>query len=313
MIGNLSGVREPGVLKRLKLSAVLLLLAVLPISVVQTEDRKKEQEPTGKKRMCITFDELPFAESFEDTVPEDVLGPILQVLKEHEIKAAGFVVGKRIDNSYDLLGEWLNEGHVLGNLTYSHADLHEIGIEQFLKDIAAGKEAIETMLSGFGQERRYFRYPFLHYGTTVDTKRLVRAYLEDNNFLTAHVSVVVEDYLYDLTLQKLGHSPDSGSVNQLLDEYVRHVHEQLRLAELLSRKLFSRNCIHILQLRANRLNSLALPRLLEEFKELGYSFVRLDTALRDKAYAAPEAYYGSRGISYLEMIDRSDPDHLPAQ
>jgi hypothetical protein len=53
--------------------------------------------------------------------------------------------------------------------------------------------------------------------------------------------------------------------------------------------------------------------MINAIKDMGYRFITLDEALEDELYQAPEAYFGSRGISYIEMIQHSNPDYLPAE
>ena len=266
----------------------------------------------GKKQICITFDELPVAHAFDEPTAGEVLRPIMDALKKHEVKAAGFVVGQNIGASFDLLGEWLNNGNRIGNETYSFTDLHEVSIEAFIRDLMSGDKELETMLSGFGQKPRYFRYPYLHYGTTIEAQRAVDIYLEDHNIQVAHATVVVDDYLYNLSLQKIGGPPDSAQYDELLNEYVNHVLDQIEATEKLSIKLLGRRCRQILQLRANRLNALFIDEMLTAIKNLGYEFISLDAALRDEVFEQAHGYFGPRGIGYIQMLEQSNPDLIPA-
>ena len=61
------------------------------------------------------------------------------------------------------------------------------------------------------------------------------------------------------------------------------------------------------------LNALALDDLLTELEKMGYKFVTLDYALKDDVYSAPDAYFGARGVGYLDMIYNAEPDLLPAE
>ncbi len=268
-----------------------------------------------RKEICITFDEMPVAAGFDTATSVEVMVPIMYVLKEHHVKAAGFVLGQNLTGSYDLLGDWLNDGHRLGSMTYSQMDLNEaaeISVEAFKADIVAGQEAIEEMLEGFGQNSRYFRYPFLHYGPTPQSQRAVKKFLEDNSVIVAHVTILVDDYLYNLGFSKLGPQPSDAQLEGLMNEYVNHVLDQIEEAEDLAKAVVGRPVRQILQLRANRLNATFLDVMLTEIQKMGYDFVTLDRALGDEVYRKAQAYYGTKGVSYLEMIDRSDPDLLPA-
>ena len=67
---------------------------------------------TNKKEIAITFDDGP-AESYTPQV--------LQVLKQHDVKAAFFCIGKRINDNKALLKQVHEEGHIIGNHSYTHA------------------------------------------------------------------------------------------------------------------------------------------------------------------------------------------------
>jgi hypothetical protein len=55
-----------------------------------------------------------------------------------------------------------------------------------------------------------------------------------------------------------------------------------------------------------------LDTLLAAIEESGYRFITLDAALTDPIYHKSEAYYGARGVGYLDMIAESNPELLPA-
>jgi peptidoglycan/xylan/chitin deacetylase (PgdA/CDA1 family) len=264
------------------------------------------------KQISITFDELPAAQTFGEVDRQAVNYQILEALKRHEVKAVGFVVGNQIEGSYDILGEWLNQGHALGNLTWSGQDFNELGPDQFMSDIRHGNEALEPMLSGFGQKKRYFRYPFLHYGDTPERRAKVAGFLKKQSWRVCPATVLPEDYLYDMNLTKLGKEPDSARFNQLLNDYIDHVLNELDRVERLAINVAGRPVRQILVLRANRLNAVCLDALLAALRDAGYGFVSLDQALKDEIYKSPDAYYGLKGLGYLDMLDQSDADLAPA-
>lgn len=287
--------------------ALCLLLTVGATSFAQGKKAKAD------KQIAITFDELPAARSFGEVDREAISYLILNALKRFEVKATGFVVGDQIEDSYDLLGQWLNEGHKLGNLTFSGQDYNRLGPEQFIRDIRKGDEALEAMLSGFGQKERYFRYPFQHYGDTREKRKQGGLFLEAQGYIVCPTTVIPEDYLYNLQLTKLGKEPDTTKYVALMNEYVNHVLDELERQERLGKDLMNRNIRQILLLRANRLNAVFLLDLLGALKDMGYEFVTLDSALKDEVYQIPEAYYGLKGLGYLDMIIQSNPDLIPAR
>lgn len=288
-----------------------LLLPVLLVAVPSVHAQKGGKTPA--KEMAITFDELPAARTFGETDLQAVTYLLLEALKRHEVKATGFVVGERVEGAYDVLGQWLNDGHKLGNQTWSGQDYNLLDPQQFIADIKRGGEVLDPMLDGFGQKHRYFRFPYLHYGDVPEKRRAVDAYLEDRKYVVCPATIIPEDYLYDLNLTKLGKTPDSVKYQQLMNDYVNSVLDEVERVELLAKQVAGRPVRQILVLRANRLNAVFLNDLLTALHDYGYKFITLDRALEDEVYAQPEAYYGLKGIGYLDMIEQSDPDLIPAE
>ncbi len=298
----------------LKYILTLLLIVFLATDITaQSKTKSNIQSKKKSGQICITFDDLPVSISFNEFDRDSINKQILHVLKKYKVKAAGFVVGSRLKESYDIIGKWLNGGHRMGNQTFSNLDYNSHEINSFLEDVVQGSDILEPMLSGFGQKPRFFRFPYLHYGDNEEKKRRAAAFFKKYEIKVVPATVVVEDYLYNLQLEKTKGKLDSTKYNSLLNEYVNHVLDEIENSELLSYQVLGRNCRHILMLRANQLNAIFLDELLQAIKDSGYEFISLDKALRDKLYQEPEAYLGMRGVSYLEMIIESDPDLLPAK
>ena len=69
------------------------------------------KKKTKKKEIWLTFDDGP---------SPTVTPWILEILKEEKIKATFFLIGKEIEKEPSLLEKIINEGHAIGNHTYSH-------------------------------------------------------------------------------------------------------------------------------------------------------------------------------------------------
>ncbi len=257
------------------------------------------------KRIAVTFDELPVAQSFVQVNGDELTGQILGALKEFNIKATGFVLGEQVATSADLIGQWLNAGHTLGTMTWSNQDFHDVGVGEFMRQVKGGKDALEPILKQFGQKTRWFRYPFLHYGASTSDRAKARDLLSSNNLTVAHVTVMTDDFLYNLKLEQLGPKADTVRLDQLNLEYTMHVMDELHRQEELALAVAGRPVVHILQLRANRLNALFCWSLFDALKVDGYKFVSLAEALADPAYTITEKYTGSKGVGYLDMVAES--------
>lgn len=254
------------------------------------------------RQMAITFDELPAAQAFEEVHPDAINYLILDALKKHNVKATGFVVGSRIEGNLEVLGQWLQAGHTLGSMTFNNEDFHNVTVDQFKKEVVEGADELEPLLEGFEQQKRYFRFPFLHYGTAKREKQAMREFLGSHRQIVSHATIVPEDFTYNNALSGLGRIPDSTRLMRLRDEYFNHVLDLVDRQEQIADRMVGRPVRQIVLFKTNRLNAMFLDELLSAFEEQGYKFVTLDAALRDEVYARLDNYTGPRGVGYLEML-----------
>lgn len=80
---------------------------------------------TSKKVIYLTFDA-----GYENGYTEK----ILDVLKKHNVSATFFLVGNYIETSPDIVKRMVEEGHTVGNHTYTHPDMSSISDEQSFKE-----------------------------------------------------------------------------------------------------------------------------------------------------------------------------------
>ena len=62
------------------------------------------------KHVALTFDDSP----------SQMTCAVLDVLKEHDVKASFFVIGSKIEGNEDILQRIAEEGHIIGNHSWSH-------------------------------------------------------------------------------------------------------------------------------------------------------------------------------------------------
>lgn len=82
---------------------------------------------------------------------------ILDALKKHKIKAAFFVVGNYLSTSPDLVKRMVEEGHIVGNHSYHHPDMTNMGKEDFAKELGE-LETLYEQTVGSPMEK-YYRPP----------------------------------------------------------------------------------------------------------------------------------------------------------
>ncbi|GMX63760.1 hypothetical protein Elgi_32400 [Paenibacillus elgii] len=88
----------------------------------------QEKSPIPSKQVALTFDDGPDGKY----TPK-----ILDILKQHNVKATFFVVGSQVSKYPDFLKRIHEEGHAIGNHTWDHANLTKLTdakIKQELKE-----------------------------------------------------------------------------------------------------------------------------------------------------------------------------------
>lgn len=96
--------------------------------------------------------------TFDSGYENGCTSQILDILKAHDVPAAFFLVGTYIEQNEELVRRMVEEGHIVGNHTYSHPDMASV------EDPAAFRRELSRVEAAFqaatGQEmERYYRPP----------------------------------------------------------------------------------------------------------------------------------------------------------
>jgi len=150
-----------------------------------------------------------------------------------------------------------------------------------------------------GLRLRYFRHPYLHTGRDLTTKRRVERFLAGRGHRVAPVTVDNEDHVFAAAYSKAVAGGDEDLRRRVVAAYVAHTERVLDHAEQVSVALFGREIRQVVLLHANALNADHFPDLVQMMKRRGYSFITLDDALRDDAYASVDTYTGEESIDWL--------------
>ena len=100
------------------------------------------------KKIAITFDDGPH--------PKYTL-KLLDGLKKRNVKATFFVIGENVSNNPDVIKRMAEDGHLIGNHTYSHVQLTCISEEKAITEINKTSELITTYA---GVSPKYIRPPY---------------------------------------------------------------------------------------------------------------------------------------------------------
>jgi peptidoglycan/xylan/chitin deacetylase (PgdA/CDA1 family) len=233
-----------------------------------------------------------------------VTARLLESVKRNGVPAVGFVNERRLlvrgemDARTDLLRAWLDAGLELGNHTFSHLNLQKAPLEEYKDDVVRGETVTRALLAERGMKLRYFRHPFLFTGTTPEYKRGLAEFLAGRGYTVAPVTIDNGDYIFAKVYSEAMKRGDAATARRVADAYVPYMEQVFEHFERLSAETFGREVKQTLLLHANDINADRFDDLAAMMRRRGYSFVTLEEALRDPAYAEPDALY-KNGISWL--------------
>lgn len=189
------------------------------------------------KQVALTFDDGP------DAI---VTPQILDILRENDIKATFFILGDRAASHPETVRRIVEEGHAIGNHSWSHPNFKEITMEEAMKQINDTQDKLNDII---GYRPSLFRPP---YGALDEEK--VEA-IQSLDLAIVNWSVDTMDW--------------SGLPAQGI---MQRIHTQLKPGGI------------ILQHTANGKNHLAntieaLKQLIPDLKDQGYSFVTVPELL----------------------------------
>jgi len=243
--------------------------------------------PSVSQQVAFTFDDLP---SHGDLPPGqtrmDVAESIVRTLKEqHMPPVYGFINAAKLKDRPDdieVLKAWRAGGDLLGSHTYSHPSLNDLTPAEFEAEIAANEPVLSKLM--MGQDWHWFRYPFLLEGNAPEKRHAVRAYLQENGYQIAQVSLDFEDYLWNAPYARCVAKKDAQSIAALRASYLATADQYITVFRDLTHTLYGRDIAYVLLLHIGAFDAKMLPDLIGLFRKRGFTFITLPEAMKDPVY-----------------------------
>jgi peptidoglycan/xylan/chitin deacetylase (PgdA/CDA1 family) len=272
--------------------------------------------------VAVTFDDLPAP---GDSVVSDdpaalhaMTARLLAELKEYKIPAIGFVNEDKLYRGnfrqrVDILKMWVDAGFALGNHTYSHADLDTTPLAAYELDFLRGEIVTQPLLLSKGKRERYFRYPFLDVGETLETRRAFRQFLDRQRYAVAPVTIDNQEYMFAAVYAHALTTGDTGTADRVSASYLSYMNDIFAYFEKFSSDTLGYEPRQVLLLHADQLDTDEMGDLVKMMRARGYRFVSLRDALRDPAYSIPDAYDDDidGGVSWIEHWAQTKRKNVP--
>ena len=284
------------------------------------------QAQTPKRAIAVTIDDLPYVSFGERdylTGARTATAKILDTLKKHKVTAVGFVNERKLEHASEreariaLLRDWVKNGMILGNHTYSHPDFNSRTVEQFQEEITKGEVVTRELMKSRRPYQLYFRHPMTHTGDTPEKKEAIEAFLKARGYKVTPHTIENSDFIFNVPYSLAVQKGDMELARRLREAYLDLTFAATEFAEKVSPQIFGREFPQLLLIHSNDITADTLDEILNRYKARGYTFVSLDTVMADPAYQTKDTYVTKYGPTWffrwsqskgLDVSFRGDPD-----
>lgn len=202
---------------------------------VQTIGNKAARLVAGEGMLRLMEQELmeqsqahpEVALTFDDGPSPKYTPLLLDGLKERNVQATFFLLGKNVKENQELVQRMQAEGHLLGNHTYNHVQLNKI------PETTARQEILKTnneIYEATGKYPEYMRPPYGAWKKNMELCVEMLPVFWDIDTLDWKSQNV------DAILKAAGEEPEDGSIILMHDEYQTSVEAALLLIDRLKEK-----------------------------------------------------------------------------
>ena len=207
--------KEPEAVQRIGNKAARLVAGEGMLRLMEQELMEQSQ---AHPEVALTFDDGPSPK---------YTPLLLDGLKERNVRATFFLLGKNVKENQELVQRMQAEGHLLGNHTYNHVQLNKI------PETTARQEILKTnneIYEATGKYPEYMRPPYGAWKKNMELCVEMLPVFWDIDTLDWKSQNV------DAILKAAGEEPEDGSIILMHDEYQTSVEAALLIIDRLKEK-----------------------------------------------------------------------------
>jgi peptidoglycan-N-acetylglucosamine deacetylase len=213
-------------------------------SLPKASEIERLNQPSTSKEVVLTFDDGPDPEYTKK---------ILEILKEHHVKATFFIIGKDAIEHPDIVKQLYQEGYEIGNHTFSHPNIYKISDQQLKLELNMNERIIQAIT---GHSSSLFRSP---YGDNI------------NMYDGDHTNPYVKTKFHRLiNISQMGYI----TVNYDVDSADWKLKDNNKIVQNVMEQVSNGDIILLHDGGGDRTATVqALPTIIDKLKKQGYSFV----------------------------------------
>lgn len=152
--------------KKIYICSIILFIILIVSSIyvqgyslVKPNGVIKDEFNNKIKELCNREEKVAYL-TFDDGPTKTITPKVLDILKEEDVKATFFVIGKSVENYPEIVKRAYEEGHYIANHGYSHNNKKLYKSEEsFINEIKKTDEAIGKAIGLENYSSHIFRFP----------------------------------------------------------------------------------------------------------------------------------------------------------
>ena len=267
------------------------------------------QSVTGGRRLAIGFVSIPPLDRTANA-PKDsdaTARLLIQKLKEYKVPATGFLQGGMVSDGEKFLPVraniarlWIDAGFEVGIGGFKHIGLYDTPAEEYIANIEKSEKVTKQLLGDMALPPRYFSYPYLNTGKTVEDRAKVEAWLASRGYTPVKYTFDNQEWMYSYAYDMARNDNDLNTMKEVREAYLDYMGKMFDHYEAYSQEMFGRDIAQTMVLTPGRLITDTADEFFSMATKRGYTFVSIDEAQRDPAYKTKEDFTGKAGISWFE-------------
>jgi beta-lactamase regulating signal transducer with metallopeptidase domain/peptidoglycan/xylan/chitin deacetylase (PgdA/CDA1 family) len=291
--------------------AVLLIPAVLTaiFSFNSSLFVNAQNKVSKDRKIAIGFVGLPPVDRSENP-PKDADATarlVIAKLTQHKVPAVGFVTGGMISDGEKLypvraniVRLWRDAGLEVGIGNFKHIWFYDTPYEEYVAGVEKNAETVKKILAEKNLPLRYFSYPYLNTGKSVEERDRFDSWLAARGIRTVKYTIDNNEWMYSYAYDMARNDNDVNTMNEVRTAFIAYMSRVFDHFEAYSTGMFGRDINQTMVLTPSRLIADSADDLFGMIEKRGYKFVSVEEALGDEAYKTPESFIGKSGISWFE-------------
>lgn len=222
------------------------------------------------KEVALTIDDVPLGDGILYSGTERT-EKFIKIFKKENIQAAFFCNSVRLEqsNGMERIKQYTKAGHIVANHTHSHLRLSKTLVHDYLSDF----DKADNLLNKFSTFKKWFRFPYLNEGSSIEQRDQVRKHLQDFGYINAFVTVDNYDYVIDDFLKKAIIKKLKVNLQNACEMLSDLVIDGLEGQRDLSIKQIGKDLPQVLLMHENDIEAYCIDQTIQTLKSKGWQII----------------------------------------